>query len=498
MTARIRYAELVDVDKLQALMQSCNEVIAIANAVIDVDGTVIVHAGWQDACTKFHRCNAETCRRCIESDTSLVGRLTQGAPYAVYDCLNGLVDTAAPILVDGEHVANVFTGQFLTAPPDIAYFRRQAQQAGFDEGPYLEAIARLPIVPLERVEAITRLYAQLAGMLADGGMDRLRQQRATEQLTHLNKELELRVAARTDALASSERRFRNLFERNGSVMLIVDPASGEIVDANATAAGYYGYPREILAGMAMNQINCLSPADLAGEMQRALHEERNYFNFSHRLASGEIRHVEVYSNPIEMDGRDLLVSIVHDITERKLLQFTLEQQAHFDYLTAVNNRGYFMHLAEQELARAKRYGGNMSIFMLDIDFFKQVNDTHGHKVGDSVLKHLANVCRQTLREVDIIGRLGGEEFAILLPETTVDVASDVAQRLRTVVAGTRVPMENGLPVRFTVSIGVVSLAARDDNLDVLLSLADTALYEAKKAGRNRVCVAASPEPVSRV
>src|SRR3989338_7228805 len=98
---RIKYSDLVDIGKLQELMESFSQVIGIANAVIDVDGIVITHAGWQDVCTRFHRVNAETCQRCIESDTSLVESMTRGTQYAIYRCHNGLVDTAAPIIVEG-------------------------------------------------------------------------------------------------------------------------------------------------------------------------------------------------------------------------------------------------------------------------------------------------------------------------------------------------------------------------------------------------------------
>lgn len=197
----IDFAQLVDVAKLQALMDSFNQVIGIANAVIDVQGKVIAHAGWQEACTDFHRVHPESCSRCVKSDTSLVESMTCGLPYAVYECLNGLVDTAAPILVDGQHVANVFTGQFLTNPPDLDFFRKQARRFGYDEARYLQAILRVPVISPERVAALTRLYAHLASTLADSGMEHLRQLQATESLRELNQQLEDRVAQRTHELS---------------------------------------------------------------------------------------------------------------------------------------------------------------------------------------------------------------------------------------------------------------------------------------------------------
>ena len=143
-TPRINYSELVDIAKLQVLMESFCQVIGVPNAVIDVDGAIITGAGWMAACTDFHRVNPESCRRCLDSDTSLVESMTRGVPYAIYRCHNGLVDAAAPIMVKGVHVANVFAGQFFTEPPDYAFFRQQAHQFGFDETLYLAAISAIP------------------------------------------------------------------------------------------------------------------------------------------------------------------------------------------------------------------------------------------------------------------------------------------------------------------------------------------------------------------
>ena len=184
-----------------------------------------------------------------------------------------------------------------------------------------------------------------------------------------------------------------------------------------------------------------------------------------------------------------IIGIHTDISERKALEIELLRQAHIDFLTGVSNRGYFMERAEQELNRALRYDKPLSLIMLDIDFFKQINDSYGHKAGDLVLKKLAEVSLNTLREVDLLGRLGGEEFAVLLPETEKSQAIEVAERLREALSQAKVLLDRGgLPIRFTVSMGVSSLDSKDSNIDVLLNLADKGLYTAKENGRNKVCV----------
>ena len=169
----------------------------------------------------------------------------------------------------------------------------------------------------------------------------------------------------------------------------------------------------------------------------------------------------------------------------------LERQARTDYLTGLDNRRCFIEKAEVELARAERYGGEMSLLMLDVDRFKDVNDSYGHKVGDRVLQSLSATCRAVLREVDVIGRLGGEEFGILLPETPGRQALEVAERLREAVAATAVNLADGRAVNYTVSIGVTTLDRQHADLDTLFGQADHVLYAAKDAGRNRVVVHAS-------
>lgn len=180
---------------------------------------------------------------------------------------------------------------------------------------------------------------------------------------------------------------------------------------------------------------------------------------------------------------------LQDTTARMQLEAELERQAHIDYLTGLCNRGFFMERAAQEFSRAVRYGKPLTLFMLDIDFFKKINDSYGHKLGDRVLIKFAEVCRQTLRQADIIGRIGGEEFAILLPETDCATAVDIAERLRESLATAVVPLDAGhLPLHFTVSIGVTPLSGKEDSLESLLNLADKAMYQAKETGRNKVCV----------
>jgi diguanylate cyclase (GGDEF)-like protein len=170
----------------------------------------------------------------------------------------------------------------------------------------------------------------------------------------------------------------------------------------------------------------------------------------------------------------------------------MQRMAHTDFLTGLANRRAFIDAAELELARARRYATPMSLLMVDIDLFKQINDTRGHEAGDEALKGLAACALAELREVDLMGRWGGEEFVVLLPETDAASAAEVAERLRVAVENAALPCGKE-PVRVTVSIGYAELAPGDADIDALVRNADDALYRAKNAGRNRIC---GPETVA--
>ena len=185
-----------------------------------------------------------------------------------------------------------------------------------------------------------------------------------------------------------------------------------------------------------------------------------------------------------------LVTTFTDITEFVDANTRLEVLATTDPLTKLFNRRGFMGIAEKDRKRSVRHGSPLCTLALDIDHFKRVNDTYGHDVGDSVLVTLADVLQVGLREYDTVGRLGGEEFAILLPETPLVDASALAERLRERVAATTdwAPDET---MAVTVSVGVAQVLATDNSVQEALSRADTALYEAKHSGRNRVRVTAN-------
>jgi len=203
--------------------------------------------------------------------------------------------------------------------------------------------------------------------------------------------------------------------------------------------------------------------------------------------------------PVDDDGGDeigdLARSLRHFIEQINIKEGELRLLAATDALTGLANRRDFMARGQAEITRARRYEGDVCVMMMDIDHFKQVNDNWGHGAGDDVIRQVAAVSVEVFRIVDVIGRIGGEEFAVLLPETALDGALVAAERMRANVESRKVLTADAQSLSVTISIGVAQMEAGDQTLSQLLGRADAALYDAKQRGRNRVCVAQhAPEP----
>lgn len=294
-------------------------------------------------------------------------------------------------------------------------------------------------------------------------------------------------------LQRSAEEIEDLYDRAPCGYLSID-GHGLVVRINATLLDWLGHTRDDVMGrMLFTEILTPSSSQLFQDNfpQFKAHGQAHNLEWELRRKDGSLLPVLVNASAIYDEYGHFVMSrsTLFDLTERKALEKELERQAHIDVLTNLSNRRHFFELAEHELSRARRHNLPLSALMLDIDHFKRCNDTWGHATGDRVLQKLAEVCLHTLREIDIPGRLGGEEFAVLLVETQAEQAMEAAERLRMALADAHLPLENGQTLSFTVSVGVAHLKPEDLNIADLLRRADTALYAAKNSGRNRVCVA---------
>ncbi|MFQ5615751.1 MAG: diguanylate cyclase [Anaerolineales bacterium] len=293
-------------------------------------------------------------------------------------------------------------------------------------------------------------------------------------------------------LRASEERFRAVVETANDAIITAD-SRGNIVSCNSSAQVMFGYSVDEVNGQPLTLImperyrkghqNGLKRVVSGGESNIA---EKTVEWVGIRKGGSEFP-LELSLTTWQAGGKVFFTAIVRDITKRVQAEKKLRYLAITDSLTGIFNRRHFFELAERELERARRYNRLLSIILLDIDHFKWVNDTYGHATGDQALQALTTQCQESLRESDIFARYGGEEFVILLPETDLEQAQQVAERIRKEVADLSIHTA-GNTVSITISLGVASLVDREMTLDKLLARADKALYASKEGGRNRVTI----------
>jgi len=324
------------------------------------------------------------------------------------------------------------------------------------------------------------------------------------RLSAVYNALAVRAMRRDQLLVGSEKKFRALLESAPDAMVIAN-SHGHITLANAQAERMFGYSREELIGQS---IRVLIPERLR-DRHRA--HQRNYLRdakarpmgsdleLNGRRKDGSEFPVEISLSPLETDEGTLVSSAIRDITERKRSEELLRELADRDGLTGLLNRRKFEERLAQEVALVDRYGGEAAMLLIDIDSLKDVNDTLGHACGDETIRNVGTVVASRIRSTDIVARVGGDEFALLLPHTTEAAATALAEDLLATIHSQDLILA-GHHLRPSVSIGVAAFEAGAVASDDVMVAADLGLYEAKDSGRNQVGVFKPPiiaAPLSR-
>jgi PAS domain S-box-containing protein len=354
---RYKLAELIDTEKTEKLLGSFREAIGVPSAVFDLEGNVIVKSRWLKICSDFHRSTKITCKRCIESNTSLANELMRGKPYSLYMCLNGLKHAAAPIVIEGEHVAIAVIGQFLTEEPDLEFFSRQADNYGFDKSAYMQALSEVPIVANDVRSFLLTFITSLTEMLASLGIKHLSHleiqkelKNARDRLQIKNEELsaseeELRV--QNEELISSRARIEDLArfpaENPNPVMRI--SASGMVLYANEAADCFLSHPGE--------RRDAEAPPYLRDMIDKTL-STGSSAPFDTQVQD------KIYSVTVSpVPGKDYVNIYAQDITDRKkmeeeLLRAKQEWERTFDSvpdLIAIMDPSHRIVRANREMAR---------------------------------------------------------------------------------------------------------------------------------------------------
>jgi len=278
------------------------------------------------------------------------------------------------------------------------------------------------------------------------------------------KETEI-LLARTQAMVNDHE----------AVMLLVEPFSGRIIEANSAAISFYGYSKEELLNMAIQDINMLSKDEVRELRLKALNKQQKYLTFPSRLKNGEIRMVDVYSSPIEYCGNKVMFSIVFDVTKREEVTKLNEYMAYHDYLTGLYNRRYF----EEEFS--KLHNGDADeypivILMGDVNGLKIFNDAFGHLEGDRALIDIADSIKECISSDSILARIGGDEFAVIVSKTNEEEIKKYIDRLEQEV---NYRDENKGKNSLTISFGYGIQRKKEDALDDLTKEAEAFMYNRK-------------------
>jgi PAS domain S-box-containing protein len=297
-------SELVDITLLQQLFDSFYELTGIMHAFLDVDTNILSRTGWTDICLNFHRTCPQTECRCRQSDSYIKDHLQDG-PYIKYKCLNGLTEYATPIIVEGQHLGSIHMGQLFNEPPDLDYFRRQAQEFGFDEAAYLEAVSNVNIIPEHRIEPIMKFYSKLGQVLATIGLERLH-----------------RLEAAETALLLSEKKFFKAFNCNADPMSISTLKENRYVEVNDAFLKISGYQENEVIGKTIHELGVWALSEERNLIIKQVKENGNIHNMEtkFRTKSGEIRTVLTSVELIDINGVAHMLATTRDITERKQME----------------------------------------------------------------------------------------------------------------------------------------------------------------------------------
>jgi diguanylate cyclase (GGDEF)-like protein/PAS domain S-box-containing protein len=321
------FTEIFDIPSLTKLCQNFSKLTGKAIALLDLDGKVHISSGWQDICTKFHRVHPATARRCAEIDTQLVNQLTQANPYNVYRCKNGLVDVAVPVVVDGEHVGNLFTGQFLFEQPDKSLFEKQADEFGFDKASYLNALSRVPVFSEEEIRLTMNFLVEVTQVIGEMGSARLNNL-SNEQKQRAN--LEALLAENIQKLTSVHKKY--------NAALLASHVGVWEWDIKNNAV-YWSDVSETLWGMPRGSFNhdlaqvkdAIHPDDLPAwqaDLDACLNGEKNHdieFRIIHPDKSIHWIHAKGKADLDKAGKAKKMSGVVIDITEQKTIEIALKQ-----------------------------------------------------------------------------------------------------------------------------------------------------------------------------
>ncbi len=303
---KYRLQDLIDIEHFQNLQDRLNKIYSFPSSIIDNDGNILTATAWQDVCTKFHRKNKETEMLCIKSDQYISDHIHEAKPAISYRCPHGLMDNATPIIIDGIHYGNFFTGQFFLEEPDLKFFKTQALKYGFNEEAYIAAVKKVPIWTREQLENYLYFIKGLIAVISESGMKKL-------------KEIEQRKQ-----IQKSEKRYRSILKAAIDGYWLTD-TNGLLLEVNDAYCRMSGYNEDELLNMHISELEFVETLEnVAEHMQAVIMKGSDRFETKHRRKDGTVFDVEV-SIQFHPEDSGQFVCFLRDITNRKRTENALKK-----------------------------------------------------------------------------------------------------------------------------------------------------------------------------
>jgi PAS domain S-box-containing protein len=298
---KYKLQDLIDMEHFQNLQDRLNEIYSFPSAIVDNEGIVLTATAWQDICAQFHRKNKDCMQDCIQSDKYIQHHLHEANPAVSYRCPRGLVDNAAPIIIDGIHYGNFFTGQFFLETPDMEFFRAQAKKYGFDEDAYLAAVKKVPIWTKEQVDSYLFFIKGLIAVISESGLKKLKETETRKQIN------------------DSKERANAILSQMHDGFWITNPQSGQVIDVNEAMCRMVGYTQDEMLKMSVADVEANdSPEMIAQRIQQIIQTGSAHFESRFRRKDGAVIDVEVSVTHLPKDN--LFFGFHRDITERKWME----------------------------------------------------------------------------------------------------------------------------------------------------------------------------------
>ncbi|AKL94012.1 PAS/PAC sensor hybrid histidine kinase [Clostridium aceticum] len=301
-----KFADFVDISKIQELTNLFYKATGILTGILDLEGNILTASGWNEICTKFHRTNSKARDKCIESDTYIHKVLVENKNYKIYQCQNGLIDAVAPVIVQEEHIANVFTGQLLLGKPDLDFFIKQAREFGFDESEYVRALLEIPIIEEKRLKHIMAYLCCFAEILGEMGMKELKILESQAEIHTANEDLENsqkiliatleelrdqydKLQEKENFARESEKRWKYAIEGTGLIVWDWNINHNEVYFSKAYKS-LLGFEANEFIGDTKEYINRIHPEDrkdVLREMRKYLDGDILFYHSGYRIKDKE-------------------------------------------------------------------------------------------------------------------------------------------------------------------------------------------------------------------